>query len=161
MHRHHALTQEPMTPETLAQWIKNNSKDHFTHTKKNWFTEDEKIEMQRTQSDLTREIIKLNDQKKLITEAFTKGNNAEYEVTVPVTTGTKTLTETRDRICRELDKGYSSEDRTVYAIPCEEDACMYHFDNEGNVVDEMTRPLSQREIREYFGELFFHKASNQ
>lgn len=163
MHRHHALTQEPMTPEQLATWIRNNSKEHFTHTTRNFFTPEEKSELQERATNNHREIIKLKDAKKLIDDAFVRGNGSEYEVTIPYTVGIKKLEEDRDRITREVEKGYSEEDKTVYCIP-NEDGRMYHFDIEGNLIDERTRPLSQREIRDYFGELFMAsrlKAANE
>lgn len=153
MHRHHALTQEPMTPEALAAWIKNNAKDHYPHTIREFFTEDEKVAMQKRSTDYTDQIIMLNDSKKLIDEAFTKGNVNEYEATIPETMGIKKLTETRDKLVRELRKGYSEHTVEIYEIP-NEDGVMYYFTAAGEIIEERTRNLSQREIKEYFGELF-------
>lgn len=142
-----------MTPEQLATWIRNNSKEHFTHTTRNFFTDEEKVELQRRSTDNHREVIKLKDTKKLIDDAFIKGNLNEYDTVIPATYGIKKLESDRDRITRELERGFSEADVTVYCIP-NEDGRMYHFDIEGNLIEERTRPLSQREIRDYFGELF-------
>lgn len=153
MHRHHALTQEPMTEEALAQWIKNNAKDHYPHTIREFFSEEQKIEMQKNSTDYTGQIIQLNDDMKLLVDAFKKGNHSEYEATIPVTIGLKKLTEARDKTVRHLKKGYSEHTVEVYEIPSE-DGFMYHFTNEGEVIEERTRGLTGRQMSEYFGSLF-------
>lgn len=162
---HHALeTTETMTIEARAHWIKEVAKETYTHTKKEFFTEDELAEKHRQSTDYTREIIRLTDAKKLIMDAFTKGNDNEYEVSIPETMGIKHLTEMRDQLVRQVDKGYEETTLNIYGIP-HEDGNMYYFDIEGNVIEERTRSLSIRERKEFFGSLFMadseiKKASN-
>jgi len=148
---HHALeTTETMTIEARAQWIKEVSRESFTHTKKEFFTEEEIAEKHKRSTDYTRDIIHLNDAKKLIMDAFTKGNSDEYETTIPQTTGIKSLTEERDRLVREVDKGFIEHTFTIFGVP-NEDGQMYYFDIEGNIIEERTRSLSIREKKETFG----------
>ncbi|HAH37510.1 MAG TPA: hypothetical protein DCL81_13630 [Algoriphagus sp.] len=148
---HHALeSTETMTIEARAQWIKDAARETYTHTKQEFFTEDELAEKHRQSTDYTREIIRLSDTKKLIMDAFTKGNENEYEVSIPQTLGIKHLTEMRDRLVRQVDKGFEETTLNIYGIP-HEDGNMYFFDIEGNIIAERTRSLSIREKREIFG----------
>jgi hypothetical protein len=148
---HHALeTTETMTVEARAQWIKEVSRETYTHTRKEFFTEEELAEKHKRSTDLTRDIIHLTDAKKLIMDAFTKGNGSEYDTTIPQTAGIKSLTEERDRLVREVDKGFIEHTFTIYGVP-NEDGMMYFFDIEGNEVEERARPLSIREKKETFG----------
>jgi len=148
---HHALeTTETMTIEARAQWIKEVSRESFTHTKKQFFKDEEISEKHKRSTDYTRDIIHLNDAKKLIMDAFTKGNSDEYETTIPQTIGIKSLTEERDRLVREVDKGFIEHTFTIFGVP-NEDGQMYYFDIEGNNIEERTRSLSIREKKETFG----------
>jgi hypothetical protein len=148
---HHALeSTETMTIEAKSQWIKEAARETYTHTKKQFFTEDELSEKHRRSTDYTREIIRLTDTKKLIMDAFTKGNESEYEASIPETIGIKKLTEMSDQSVRQVDKGYEETTLNIYGIP-HEDGYMYFFDIEGNIIEERTRTLSIREKREIFG----------
>ena len=149
--KHHALeATETMTIEARAQWIKEVSRESFTHTQKEYFTEEELADKHRRSTDYTREIIRLNDAKKLIMDSFTKGNDSEFDTTIPSTLGIKALTTQRDQLVRQVDKGYEEHTSNIYAIP-NEDGFMYFFDIEGNCIEERTRALSIRERKEIFG----------
>jgi len=163
MARHFALP-ESITKEALGTWIKQSAKETFTHEKKEYFTEEEISEMESESTKLGREIIKLSDLKKSVTDWLTKGNEEEeIEVPIPVTRGLKTLKNTREELDRKVEKGYEVTETKVYGIP-HEDGQMFYFDIEGMLIEERTRSLSHRERREYFGMFVtgeFGKAANQ
>jgi hypothetical protein len=150
MSRHHAIKSAPIMQEAFKSWLREVSRESFSHTSKTYFTEEEMAEKHRMSTDMTREIIILNDQRKMIVDAFTKGNTDELVVTIPETFGVKKLTEHRDSLVREVHKGYKEETMTVYGIP-NEDGMMYYFDVEGNEITERSRPLSIRDKREFIG----------
>ena len=148
--KHHALPEGEMTPEMLANWIKQASKDSFVEETKIYFTEEEISDMEKLSTSIGREIIKLSDLKKAVVERLMKGSTEELEVTIPENQGLKPLTDRREALDRNVEKGFEVEEVRVYAIP-NEDGNMYFFDIEGNIFTDRTRKLSQREKHEYFG----------
>ena len=157
--RHHAIKSAPISNNDLAKWLIDVSKEQVTHTAKTFFSESEIAEKHKQSTDMTREIILLNDQKKLIIDAFNKGNNDEFEMTIPETIGINSLVKTRDDLVREVDKGFTEQEFTIYGIP-NEDGYMYYFDIDGNEIEERCRPLSTREKSDFLG-LFMNNDSNQ
>jgi hypothetical protein len=156
MERHHALTESALTPEGLAAWIKNASKDSFMDERKEFYEPDEISEMEKVATECGTEIMRLNDLKKTFLEMVTKGNAEEYFIMeIPQTVGIKLLTEQRERLYREVHRGYKVVDTKIYAIP-NEDGNLYFFDIEGNLVEDRTRKLNQREKNDYFGMFALH-----
>lgn len=155
--RHHALNEAPNTPEMLANWIRQVSKESFTDERKVYFTEEEVAEMEKESTNIGRLIIKLADLKSYVVERLTKGTEEEVEVTIPGNIGLKVLTSRREELDRKVEKGFETIETKIYAIP-NEDGNMYFFDIEGNVFEDRTRRLSQRERSEIFG-MFIHEKS--
>jgi hypothetical protein len=148
--KHHALPENILTPESLANWIKEASRESFTDERKLYFTEDEISEMESQSTNIGRELIKLGDLKKLIVDKLTKGNDEDLEVTIPENTGLTELRSRREELDRKVEKGYEVVETKIYSIP-NEDGNMYFFDIEGNLVQDRTRRLSGREVRDIFG----------
>src|SRR5690554_2780381 len=155
--KHHALPETPMTPEMLANYIRQASKESFTDERKIYFNEDEIAEMEKESTNIGREIIKIGDLKKFVVERLTKGTEEDVEITLPGNIGLKVLTQRREELDRKVEKGFDVVDTKIYAIP-NEDGNMYFFDIEGNVFEDRTRRLSQREKSEIFG-MFIHEKS--
>jgi hypothetical protein len=148
--RHHALPENIMNPEALAKWIRDASRESFTDERKVYFNEDEISEMEKESTNIGREIIKIGDLKKLVMEKLTKGSEEDLTVDLPANMGLKALTSRREDLDRRVEKGYAIEETKIYAIP-NEDGNMYFFDIEGNLIQDRTRKLSGREIRDIFG----------
>lgn len=138
----------------LKQWLKSNARSIAMHDKRTFYTEEEMEERRKELSDIFIHLKKLKDTKALVAERLREGNDDELLVTIPSTRGVKSLTKTAEEIAGELEKGYYDECFDVYAIPNEIDYTMDYYDEFGNLIEDRVRPLSQKEIFNFFGGLF-------
>jgi len=131
-----------------------NARSISKHEKRIFYSEEEIEERRKDLSDIYIQLKKLKELKQLVAERLRDGNNDELLVTLPSTLGTKSLTKTAEKIAGELEKGYFDESFDVYAIPNEIDYTMDYYDEFGNLIEDRVRPLSKKEIFNFFGGLF-------
>ncbi len=150
MQKHHALPEKPLTPEALANWIREAAKESFKDQTKIYFTPEEVQEMESQSTSLGREIIKMGDLKKFVMEKLSKGSDEDLEITIPEGQGLKAMVEKREALDRKVEKGFDVVETKIFSIP-NEDGNMYFFDAEGNIFADRTRKMSAREKQEIFG----------
>lgn len=145
------MLPKTLNKEELKNWIINNSKEEFDDVRKEYFTEEELIEMKSQSHKMGSEINRLTDLKKSINDAITNGNEIEgFVIDIPTTDGLKELTKRRREMDDEISKGYVTNETRAYGIPSE-DGNMHYFDEEGNEFTDRQRKLSGRENTEYNG----------
>lgn len=150
MQKHHALPEKTLTPEALANWIREASKETFKDETKIYYTPEEVQEMESESTSLGREIIKIADLKKYVMDKLSKGSEEDIEITIPEGMGLKTMLELREALDRKVEKGFEVVETKIFSIP-NEDGNMYFFDAEGNLFGDRTRKMSAREKQEIFG----------
>lgn len=150
MQKHHSLPEKPLTPEALANWIREASKETFKDETKIYYTPEEVQEMESESTCLGREIIKIADLKKYVMDKLSKGSEKDIEITIPEGMGLKTMLELREALDRKVEKGFEVVETKIFSIP-NEDGNMYFFDAEGNLFGDRTRKMSVREKQEIFG----------
>lgn len=148
--RHPALPQF-MSAADLPDWIRLNHIEQFTDQRKRMFTEEEKNDFEHESALSGREIKRLTDMKKLIGQLLLKGNDEPQTFTIPATLGTKVLERNRNQNYDLIERGYETEDVTIYAIPSATTKTMEFFTAQGEHVAERSRDMTQRELHLYGG----------
>ncbi|MEC7753846.1 MAG: hypothetical protein VYB44_07435 [Bacteroidota bacterium] len=144
------MLPKTLTTEQLAVWITDNSKEEFDDVHRDYFTEEQIIDMKDDSFRLGRELIDLEELKKKVVDSLTKGNGGEFTVDVPASAGITAIKKERKELDKKIAKGYLEIETRVYGIPSE-DGYMHYFDIEGNEFEHRKRKLSMRENHEYNG----------
>jgi hypothetical protein len=145
----HPSLPKTLTPELLANWLVQNAKEKFKDEQKHYYTEEELIDLKDAAVSAGIEINKLIALKGRICRLLDKGA-VEYEsLEIYETPGIKALKATREEKETEVESGYKLVSTEIFGIPNQDTKNMDFFDIEGNLIEERTRPLSTREIREY------------
>lgn len=139
-----------LTPEQQAQWIRQHAKDSFDDVIKDYFTEEEMIDMKHQSFLHGKELNELEAVKAQILEHLNKGSLIELTIDLPTTDGINDIKKKRKQLDQDIARGYSERDVKVYAI-AGDDGFMHYFDLEGNEFESRKRSLSQRERHEHFG----------
>ena len=150
--KHQALPQT-MTPEALAEWIKNNHDgDIVNHIEKTELDEQMVKELEHKSSLASRAIDRLEAVKKEFMDILTNGTPNEeepFDVTIPPTKGLKILKANREFADKQLENGYSEETIPLYMIPYPEESQMLAFDIEGNEWPEYTKDMTDDQVNKH------------
>lgn len=147
----HPSLPKGLTMHELGIWLETNAAEKFTDEQKRFFTPEEIKDFEHESSINGREINKLEDLIKEISAKAKKGNDQPFTFTLPVTIGTKLLTQHRRENDDYIEKGYEVIETPIYGIPNVDTHNMEYFDIEGNLVPDRTRPLSPKEKHQFVG----------
>lgn len=142
-----------LTKEKLAVWITDNAKDTYSDMQKDYFTEEELVDMKDDSYKLGQKIHVLNDLRAEIVERLTKGTDEDYEVVISPNIGIKILTANRESKDRLIARGYEEYATEVYGIPAD-DGYMHFVDIEGKPFNDRKRKLSARENDQFNSGMF-------
>ena len=134
----------------ISNWLKQNAKEQFPDTRREYYDESQVIEMKDTSHKLGVEINQIQTLKSEINTLLVKGNDNEINLDIPETKGIKALAEERVALDTIISKGYETIETTVYGIPAE-DGFMYYYDSTGAEDKDRKRKLSSKENAEYNG----------
>lgn len=151
----HPSLPQSLTAETVGNWLTHNAKEKYTEEKRFYYTDEELLNFKNMAVASGIEINNLSSLKAKVSKWLEEGTDEteEEELTldIPVTSGIKQLKAKRELCEKEVEKGYRSENVKIYGIPNQDDNTMNFFDPQGCIYEERSRPLSTKEIREYFG----------
>lgn len=105
-----------LTPEQQAQWIRQHAKDSFDDVIKDYFTEEEMIDMKHQSFLHGKELNELEAVKAQIQEHLNKGSLIELTIDLPTTDGINDIKKKRKQLDQDIARGYSERDVKVYAI---------------------------------------------
>jgi hypothetical protein len=149
----HPSLPHTLTPENLAAWLQQNSKERTTLNREYRYTEDELDHFKTRAMNCGIEINDLNDEKKRINELIEKGISDFTQIDLLPSKGLKQLKIERLACEKEVKRGYQPESLTIYGIPNHDTHNMDYFDIEGNEIVERQRPLTAKETREYVAQM--------
>ena len=147
----HRSVPQTMTPEMLAQWIKDNAKETVEHVEKVELDEETVHDLEKKSSLASRAIDRLEDIKKTFMDVLKDGTpdrDMPYDVTIPPTAGLKILKANRAFADKQLEQGFREDNTTVYMIPYPEDSLMVGVDIEGYEWPQYTRQMTIEEINQ-------------
>lgn len=153
----HECCPATMTVENLADWIVSNKIDLVNHTEKIPLTDEEVIELQKASSLASRQMDKLQDTLKYITEMVKNGtpwdtateNHRPVSVTIPPTSGIKVLEANRKFADRQLDSGYREDITPIYFIPWPEHEKIVGMSITGEEWSRYSRAMSKDEVLQH------------
>jgi len=148
--RHPALPQG-LDAVQLADWIRNNYVENGTDEVKKFFTEEEKNDFEHESALSGREIKRLTDMKKIISQLMLKGNDEERTFVIPATLGTKVLDRNRNQNYDLIEKGYEMDTVSFYVLPYADNETMESFTLEGKHLADRSREMTVREKNLYVG----------
>jgi hypothetical protein len=149
--KHRSLPQT-MTPENLAQWIKENAAETFEHTEKIDLEEDVVHELERQSSLASRAIDRLEKLKKSFVDTIKNGTPSPdnpVDFTIYPTKGTNVLKANREFADKQLEQGYKEEITSIYMIPYPEDSLMVAVDIQGFEWPEYTKEMTIEQINKH------------
>lgn len=144
------LIPPTLLPEQTEAWLRNSCKDSFNDEYKHIFEEGDLNEFARESSQRGGELIELDFLAKIVSEAIQKGTEG-IVIDIPETDGVAFLKASRIALDKKVKNGYEMIQRKIYGIPSDETNEMVYFDAAGNIVLDRCRPLSAKEITDYFG----------
>lgn len=147
----HPCLPKSIDKDLLPSWLKNNAKESYSEEKRIYYTEEEIQSFKDTAVSSGIEINNLLSLKASITKRIEKGDEEDLTIDIPSTLGVKGLKALREDCERQVEKGYRVVHIKIYGIPYQEENSMVFFDPDGVEFTDRTRPLSAKEIREYFG----------
>ena len=150
---------QTMTPENLANWIKENSLTELMHHDVHDYTEEEIEKFEHNATTYGISIKKLEQQKKDINNLIKKGTG-KIDITLEETEGIDSLKKKRDALLDNVDRGFREDVTTLYQIPVPEEEQMMFFDIEGNLFEEHTKDMTSKEKEQYVG-LFSQDAQSK
>jgi hypothetical protein len=145
----HPSLPKTLTPELLANWLKQNAKEKFTDEQKHYYTPDELAELKDNAVTAGIEINKLGALKGELVKLIDKGCEEYKPYEIYETPGIDALKKTRQRNETAVETGYELVKLEIFGIPNQDTKSMDYFDIEGNEIPDRCRPLSTKEVREY------------
>ena len=146
----HQLIPPTLMPEQTETWLRTACKDSFNDEYKHIFEEGDLNEFARESSQRGGDLIELDSILKTVTAAIQKGTDG-IVIDIPETDGVAFLKSSRIDLDKKVKNGYEMIQRKIYGIPSDDTNEMVYFDAVGNVVLDRCRPLSAKEITDYFG----------
>lgn len=155
----HPCLPQTKTPEQLAQWITENSKNSFQHDEKVDLTEEEVRAFEHKSSAASRALDRLKAVEEDFKHVLKKGTpviggtTEPYTVTIPPTKGVDALKANREHADKILEDGYQTITTALYTIPYPEESTMVVVTIEGDEWPMYTKPMS-KDQKVLYGELF-------
>lgn len=147
----HSSLPQSLTPELLGEWLVQNHKEKFTEEKRIYYTEEELNEFKNKAVSAGIEINNLGSLKAKVSKLLDNGSEDYIQIDILKTKGIKVLRRNREACEMEVERGYRVEEIKIYGIPNQETRMMDFFDIEGTEIPERARPLSAKEMLDYFG----------
>jgi hypothetical protein len=159
----HPNLPQTKTPESLADWIRENEikDEHKAHTEEVPLDEDEIAEHEHKSALASRAIIALEDLKKAFTTCLRDGTDVKetkddgtvvYDIrtfTVPPTKGLKALKANVEFHSEILENGFTTTITQIHMIPAPEIKKVIAVTIEGKEWPDYTREMTKEEEEEY------------
>jgi hypothetical protein len=152
MAKHPCLPEKTMTPENLAEWIKENADDDFVHIEKIEIDDDKKSELEHKSSAASRAIDRLEAVKKDFMDIIKEGTPDEeepFDITIPPTKGMKILKANRAFADKQIENGFEEVNHQLYRIPYPEEGLMVAVDIEGFEWPEFTNEMTTDQVNKF------------
>lgn len=157
----HQILPSTATPEALAQLIQRNKIETRIHTERIDLDETEIKNLEHKSSFAGRQMDKLKDQLKAITDLFKKGVETPYDFTITPTKGIDKLDENRKFADKCILLGYTEENITLYGIPWAEKDVIIYLDIEGTEFPQYQEKMSPEQKNALGNSLFQEEESLQ
>lgn len=156
----HKSLPQTLTPENLAEWIKQNCIDKKIHEERIPLDEAQIADLEHRSSVASRNIDKLEATLKNVTDYFKEGTQDPIHFTIPPTKGIKVLKANREYADSSIEMGYTKEDTTLYGIPYPEREIVVFCDIEGTEYPDYQENMTPEQIK-FHGNLFKEEESLQ
>lgn len=157
----HQILPSTATPEALAQLIQRNKIETRIHTERIDLDETEIKELEHKSSVAGRQMDKLKDELKTITELFKNGTVDPYPFTIHPSKGIKILDENRKYADRCVVLGYTEEEITLYGLPWSERDVIVFVNIEGTEFPQYQEKMSLEQKNAWGNSLFQEEESLQ
>lgn len=148
--RHLSLPSH-LSPAELAEYIRKSAVQVFKDTKKRFFTQEQVVDFEHESSGNGREMNRLATILKTVTDHINKGSEEPMTIELPITQGKKNLDTFRKQNDDLVEKGFEEIEFDVFGIPNQINETIEFFDAEGELYEDRTRPMSEKEKRQYLG----------
>lgn len=154
----HPSIPSTLTPESLGQWITENSTETVVHVEKTELDEEAKAELQAKSSLASQAMDRLEELKKQFNDYIKEGTpgvdddgvpNTPVDITIPPTKGMKALKANRKFADQQIMNGFTEESINLYMIPYPEESKMVALDIEGNEWPAFTRDMTDDQVNKH------------
>jgi len=157
----HQILPSTATPEALAQLIQRNKIETRIHVERIDLEEPEIKELEHKSSFAGRQMDKLKEQLKTITNIFKKGIEVPYDFTITPTKGIAKLDENRKFADKCVLLGYTEENITLYGLPWAEKDVIVYVDIVGTEYPQYQEKMSLEQKNALGNSLFGEEESLQ
>lgn len=157
----HQILPSTATPEALAQLIQRNKIETRIHIERIDLEKPEIKELEHKSSFAGRQMDKLKEQLKTVTELFKKGVETPYDLTITPTKGIDKLDENRKFADKCILLGYTEESITLYGLPWSEKDVIVYVDIEGTEYPQYKEKMSLEQKNALGNSLFGEEESLQ